>query len=275
MVIERGLPVMNPIYIVHISDTHIRPEKSFEIHGRVPYRNLERLVDALKALPTTPKCIVHTGDVVGDGEPEAYELATQLLGKIGVPIYYAAGNHDDPDQVRDLPMGDTVATFGGFASYAFDLAGERGIVLHTKGPHEEIGGSGRFPDGQIDFLVEQIEASTGPVSIFLHHCPLHLDCDWHDDKIDLLNGEDLHDALVPLSEQVRGVFFGHIHRGVQIFRDGVHYASVGTPYAPLNLWPETESDAARRDGEAPLPFNFITLTEQTTIVKEHSVPLDS
>ncbi len=259
-----------PIYFVHISDTHIHPDKDFEVHDRVPYRNAESLVDTLRGLSTRPDFIVHTGDVTNDGQPEAYALATQLLDTLGVPVYYAVGNHDDPDQFKELPMGDRTAVAEHFVSYTFDIEDERFIMLQSQGPREEIGGSGRLSAGQLDFLREQIESASGRISIFLHHCPLHLDCDWHDDRIDLLNGDELHEALVPFADRVRGVFFGHIHRGVQIVKDGIHYASVGSPYMPLDLWPDGD---ANRDVDAPLPFNFVTLTEHSTIIKEHSIPV--
>ena len=259
-----------PVYFVHISDTHVHPNRDFEVHGRVPYRNAELLVGALKGLPTQPDFIVHTGDVTNDGQPEAYALVEQLLGNLGVPVYYAVGNHDDPDQVRTLAMGERTAVADSLVSYAFESAGERFIVLHSQGPREEIGGSGRLTEEQLAFLNEQIESTDERLTLFLHHCPMHLDCDWHDDRIDLLNGDDLHEALVPHRDRIRGVFFGHIHRGVQIIKDGIHYASVGSPYMPLHLWPEGEAD---RDIDAPLPFNFVTLTDHSTIVKEHTVSI--
>jgi len=259
-----------PVYFLHISDTHLRPNKDFEIHGRLPYQNFERLVNAIQNLPVQLDFLMHTGDVTGNAEPEAYALASDLLATLDIPIYYAAGNHDDPNQMQNLPMGNRTAQQDALVSYTFDIKNERFIVLHTQGPHEEIGGSGRLPDGQFDFLTKQIDSTPGRISIFLHHCPIHLDCDWHDDKIDLLNGDDLHTTLIPYKEKIRGVFFGHIHRGVQIIKDGIHYASVGSTYMPLDLWPQGN---AERDVLAPLPFNFVTLTDHSTIIKEHTIPL--
>lgn len=267
-----------PVYFIHISDSHLGPDRSFEAYGRKPYDSLTRLLDAVRKVPVRPEFVIHTGDVASGkgaerGDPRSYQLMEELRSGLDVPFYYAVGNHDDPAEVLELRMGDKTATFDGdepIVSYAFEFGNERFVVLHSQGPHEEVGAGGKLPSGQIEFLTEQLQTAK-QVTVFLHHCPLDLDSEWFRDRADMKDGEELHAALRPHAERLRSVFFGHVHRGVQIVRDGIHYCSVSTPYCGLNYWPdvsETDTDTA-----CPLPFNLVTLTETATIVKEHSVAL--
>lgn len=266
-----------PVYFIHISDTHLGPDRDYEAWGRKPYGSLSTLLTAIKAVPAQPDFIIHTGDVASGkgavlGEPASYRLAEELLGSLDPPLYYAGGNHDDPSEVLQLKMGDKTAVFERdepIVSYAFKVASERFVVLHTQGPHEEVGAGGLMPPGQLAFLEEQF-ASGDRVTVFLHHCPVDLDSDWfRDHGVYMRDGQALHDALLPHRDRLRGVFFGHIHRAVQVVRDGIHYSSVGTTYCGLNYWPHvSETDT---DTEGPLPYNFVTLTDDATIVKEYTV----
>tara|TARA_Y100000588_G_scaffold279134_1_gene295941 strand:- start:12563 stop:13387 length:825 start_codon:yes stop_codon:yes gene_type:complete len=272
--------MIEPIYFVHISDTHLGPDRAYEAFGRRPYDSLSRLLDAIKALPTQPVFVMHTGDVASGsranlGVAASYRLAEDQFSSLGVPVYYAVGNHDDPVEVLKLKMGPKTAVFDEsepIVSYTFEAGQERFVVLHSQGPHEEVGAGGKLPAGQLAFLEQQFD-NDRQITVFLHHCPLDLDSDWFRDRVDMKDGETLHQALLPYRDRVRGVFFGHVHRGVQIIRDGIHYNSVSTPFCGLNYWPHvSETDT---DTTCPLPFNFVTLTETSTIVKEHSVSLEN
>ena len=267
-----------PIYFVHISDSHIGPDKEFESGGRNPYENLTRLLGALKALPKKPDFVIHTGDVATGrqdilGDPASYRLADEQFAQLGLPLYYAGGNHDDPAEVLKLEMGEKSAIMEAdepIVFYSFAVGSEKFVVLHSQGPHEEVGAGGKLPEGQLDFLQGQL-AEGARTTIFLHHCPMDLDSAWFRGRVDMVDGLDLHRMLLSHRDSVRGVFFGHIHRAAQIVKDGIHYCSVGSPYSGLNYWPdETETDV---DPASPLPYNFVTLTEEATIIKEHSVSL--
>ena len=267
----------NPIYFVHISDSHIGPSTDFESGGRNPYGNLTRLLEAIKALPTRPDFVMHTGDVASGrhatlGDPEAYQLASEQFAQLGLPMYYAVGNHDDPSEVLKMKMGERSSVIEAaepIVSYSFEFGTERFAVLHSQGPHEEVGAGGKLPEGQLEFLEQQLADGT-TTTVFLHHCPMDIDSAWFKGRVDMVDGMDLHRMLLPYRESIRGVFFGHIHRAAQIVRDGIHYCSVGSPYSGLNYWPdETETDV---DPDSPLPYNFITLTDEATIIKEHCLP---
>lgn len=269
-----------PVYFVHISDSHLGSDLEFESRGRIPYQNLSTLLDAIRALPTEPDFVMHTGDVANGrsstlGAPEAYRLAKEMFSNLDVPIYFAVGNHDDPAEILKLKMGEKTSVMEAsepIVSYAFQVDQERFVVLHSQGPHEEVGAGGRLPEGQLAFLERQLTDGLS-TTVFIHHCPLDLDSEWFRGRVDMADGIDLHHTLVQHRDTIRGVFFGHIHRGVQIVREGIHYCSVGSPFMGLNYWPEvSETDV---DLASPLPYNFVTLTEESTIVKEHSVAISA
>lgn len=267
-----------PVYFVHISDSHLGPDPEFEYLGRNPYRNLTALLKNIKSMPIKPDFVIHTGDVANGrsstlGAPKSYRLAQGLLSQLDLPIYYVVGNHDDPTEILKMEMGkkeSVIETSESIVSYAFEVESERFVVLHSQGPHEEVGAGGRLPKGQLRFLEQQLSYG-GYTTVFIHHCPLDLDSQWFRNRVDLVDGLDLHQTLVKHRDSIRGVFFGHIHRGVQIVRDFIHYCSVGSPFMGLNYWPaEKEPDV---DLSYPLPYNFVTLTMESTIIKEHSVKL--
>ncbi len=266
-----------PVYFVHISDSHLGSDPEFEYKSRHPYPNATKLVAAIRALPISPDFVMHTGDVANGrrstlGAPPAYRLAEEIFGTLDLPIYYAVGNHDDPAEILKLRMGEKTSVMEAdepIVSYAFQVEDERFVVIHSQGPHEEVGGGGRLPEGQLAYLEDQLTDGVR-TTIFIHHCPLDLDSEWFRDRVDMADGIELHRMLISHRDTVRAVFFGHIHRGVQIIRDGIHYCSVGSPFMGLNYWPEV--DETDVDLALPLPYNLVTLTGDATIVKEHSVP---
>jgi 3',5'-cyclic-AMP phosphodiesterase len=262
-----------PVYFVHISDTHIGPSHDYELYGRNTYACAERLVQAITSLPVIPDFIIHTGDIVDGPVSEAYRLASTLFAEVPIPLYFVTGNHDDAHGINsNLTLGPTVFRSSNVESlyYSFAFKGFRFVVMDAKGP-EEIDPQGLFPEGQIEFLNEEISRDDAPVSVFVHFPPLPLDSYWLDTGMLLLNGEDLHAALLSVRHRVRGVFFGHVHRGIQQFRDGILYSSVGSSFRQFSAWPADQRP--HLDDVGPASFNFVTLMDNTTIVKEHFVAL--
>ena len=52
--------------VIHISDTHLGPDRSLDIRGANSCARTEALVKSINALPFLPDFIVHTGDVAND-----------------------------------------------------------------------------------------------------------------------------------------------------------------------------------------------------------------
>jgi len=261
----------SPVYFVHISDTHFGPTRDFELYGNVSYKNAERLVETINSLPTQPDFVVHTGDVVSNPDVEAYKLAAGVFSHLNVPIYFVNGNHDTAKGIHAfLPMGkkEEFSADTSFLSYSFELKGHRFITLDARGP-DEIDPHGVLRTHQFDFLRREIERDSKPFVVFVHFPPLKLDSIWLDESMLLLNGELLHQMLVTVRDKVRGVFYGHVHRGIQILKDGILYSSVASTGCQFCAWPSDKK--VQFDLYHPSCFNFVTLTGSQTIIKEHTI----
>ncbi len=264
-----------PVHFVHISDTHLIHLRDYVVLGNNPFSNLMRVVEAINNLPTPPRFVIHTGDVANHDTEVAYELAAEAFSQISIPMYYATGNHDIRDYMRKhLSMGpkEDVLSDSDLNCYRFSVDNERFLVLDTKQPFEEAGHFGKLTEDQLDFVREEVGQQNGPLTVFIHHSPLDLDSKWYAKDVGMLNGDELHEVLLPARDRLRGVFFGHVHRGTHIQKDGIAYISVGSTFCQLNYWPNEQEMNA--DEEHPPCFNFVTLHEDRVIVKEHSVPLN-
>jgi 3',5'-cyclic AMP phosphodiesterase CpdA len=261
-----------PLYFVHISDTHIGPTREFELYGCNSFVHATTIVQTINALPTLPAFVIHTGDIAALPDERAYRLAEEVFGKLKVPIYFVAGNHDLSKDVHTfLTMGEKSASCVDvdLLSYSFERKGYRFITLDARGP-DEIDPHGVLGSHQFDFLKQELERDSMPVVVFVHFPPLRLDSLWLDEEMLLLNGDLLHEMLVPFRDRIRGVFYGHVHRGIQVLKDGILYSSVASTGGQFHAWPNERK--MQPDEHHPPCFNFVTLVDGKTIIKEYSLP---
>ncbi|NKB68485.1 MAG: hypothetical protein GKR89_15600 [Candidatus Latescibacteria bacterium] len=267
--------MVEPLHFVHISDTHLGHLRDWVVLGNNPFANLLQVVKAINALPTQPHFVIHTGDVANHDTEIAYQLAAEAFAQLNVPIYYATGNHDIRAYMRrHLSMGPREDVLGDaeLNCYRFSYQDERFLVLDSQQPYDEAGHFGKVNQAQLDFIGREVEGPQTPFTVFIHHSPVDLDSTWYNREVGMLNGDDLHRALLPAKDRLRGVFFGHVHRGTHTHRDGIAYTSVGSTFCQLNLWPADE--AVNFDQQHPPCFNLVTLHADRTIVKEHTIPRD-
>lgn len=259
------------VRFVHLSDTHIGPASDFTLYGVETLPALDRLVERVNALPVAPDFVVHTGDVAASPDPQAYRLAARAMGRLSVPVYYVTGNHDRSQDLRVfLPRGQCVDLGEGEGSmaYRFDLGGHRMVVLDGRGP-DTIDPHGLLPEAQLLALKEEVLHGHLPLTVFIHFPPVTLDSPWLDRDMLLINGDQLHEIFVQVRDRLLGVFFGHVHRGMQVLRDGVFYSSVGSPFCQFTAWPNDERPEMETGGVGC--YNFVTLTPGGCLVKEHTV----
>jgi Icc protein len=258
---------------LHISDTHLGPDRAHELYGVNTYRAAAALVDALNDVPAEASFVIHTGDIVAHPSEEAYRLAAEVFSRLRLPVYYVSGNHDSSAMIRAfLAQGPSTLQPAGTdrLSYAFDHARHRFLVLDARGP-DEIDPHGILGDDQLDLLSRALSDTRGLLTVFLHFPALPVDSLWMDEEMLLLNGGRLHDLLRPAASRVRGVFYGHVHRGTAVWRDGILYASVGSSFRQFSFWP-----SSTRVSFDPAPhscFNLVSISETGVSVRHHSIPL--
>ncbi|WAC65632.1 metallophosphoesterase [Agrococcus sp. SL85] len=194
--------------IVHLSDTHL-------LAGGAPLAGLVdtegHLRDVAARLGVAARdadVIVVSGDVADRGEPEAYALAREILepvaAALGVPIAWAAGNHDERAPMRaalGLP-GEGAAPI----DHVLDLGRLRIVVLDSSLPGWHHGGFDPGQDAWLDAaLADPPELGT---LLVVHHPPLP----YRSRLMRLLEFRDeARLAELVRDRGVRAILSGHLH----------------------------------------------------------------
>ncbi len=251
---------------VHISDTHISSNPAYgQEHWKVGHtarHGAEALVTQLNNLPFEPDFILHTGDVAFDPDPSAYEAAREILGQIPYSVYYLAGNHDYPAELQSR-MTNRTEVISPFY-YTFEVNGVQIVCLDSNGPAEPP--RGFVTEEQIGWLDNICSTpDSRPLIVAVHHNILPVGVPWLDEYMGTINGEAVHQALMPARERLRGVFFGHVHQNLDMYRDGILYTSVNSSWVQFHAWPG--QDKTTEDEAADPGFSVVTLTPQQTYIR--------
>lgn len=261
------------IEFIHISDTHFGPSKDMEIRGSIPYDRNSALVEAINSLNFTPDFLVHTGDIVNDPDDDAYHLAEEVLSQLRAPIHYVSGNHDDAASTRKFMTSGANVTLEGVGdklAYSFQMGdGVTGVVFDAWVP-PEMGPHGFLSQSQVMAFEKLLQASDDRYALFLHYPMVPIGSPWIDEHLLVENGEAVHSFLTGYSERITGVFFGHLHRGLQILRDGILYSGVSSPVCHFTAGPNETT--CEFDSNCALAFNHVTISGHGTMVKEYSIP---
>lgn len=197
--------------IAQISDSHFRA-RGVRIFGAVDAcRSLERAVDAILALDPRPDAVIHTGDVVNDGDEEDHTALAEILRRLPMPLYAVPGNHDRREMLRrSLAWTGNIPSEGAISPVA-DLGPIRLIGLDSLVEGET---GGRLGAEQLGWLDDTLGAGGNrPALVFLHHPPFAT-------GIEFMDGIMLADhaglaKVIARHPCVGLVTCGHVHRMIQ------------------------------------------------------------
>jgi len=260
------------VYFVHMSDTHIGPTRDYHLRGQYSLPCARRLVEIINELPQRPDFVIHTGDVVSDPDPDAYRLAAATLDDLDVPIYFVNGNHDSAGDIRTfLSMGPKVDAGSDSTrlAYTFEVKGYRFLVLDAKGP-ESINPQGLLSDSQLQLAAAEAQEDGPPLVVFIHYPVQPLNSIWMDNNMLIVNGQSLHETLLPARTRLRGVFHGHVHQHMQVVRDGILYVSVASTFSQFGAWPSDITTTYDLDHDPG--YSFVHLQPDQTIVHQQTFP---
>lgn len=194
--------------IAQITDTHIELEAP---DGARRASDLERSLADINALDPAPDAIIHTGDVVHGGRREDYAAAASLLARARAPVYVAAGNRDERENLRrSLSRWVGPDSDSGFLDYAVDDFPVRLIAVDTS---SRASNKGDFSAERARRLTALIEAEASkPIAVFMHHPPIVVRVG--PDPVNFITQEALAHLQRTLesSGRVLAVFCGHVHR---------------------------------------------------------------
>ena len=159
---------------VQISDSHI----GFHLPPNPdPSATLTEAITKIKALPTQPAFLVHTGDISHLSKEEQWDEADQIIKTANKQVFFLPGEHD----VADADNGKAyLERYGknthGKGWYSFDMAGVHFIGLINVfefQPGFKSAGLAKIGDEQQEWLekdVKRLSAST-PI-VLMAHLPL-------------------------------------------------------------------------------------------------------
>lgn len=194
--------------IAQISDTHIA-RSAPDADRRAA--DLARTIADINALEPAADAIIHTGDLVHGGRLEDYALAAALLAKAHAPVYVAAGNRDDRENLRRaFARSPWLASGSGFLDYAIEELPVRLIAVDTVSSGSN---KGDFSRERVRRLIELIDAeTTRAIAVFMHHPPIVVPVG--PDPINFVTPQAMASLQSALrhSGRVAAVFCGHVHR---------------------------------------------------------------
>jgi 3',5'-cyclic-AMP phosphodiesterase len=195
----------SPFLLVQLSDAHLGATWG----GPDPEARLAAAIDSVRRLPDRPGAVLVTGDLAEHGADAEYELARDLLERLGAPVHVLPGNHDDRASLRrcfDQP-GDAAPV-----QSAVDLGPLRLVALDTTRPGED---AGELDAARLAWLDEALGAAPArPTLVAMHHPPVLTGVPgW--DGIGLTDADRLAlAAVVRAHPQVLGLAAGHLHRTI-------------------------------------------------------------
>lgn len=259
------------VRFAHISDTHIGPDRDFVLYGVRTHERLERLIDRLNQHAATLDFVIHTGDLVNAPAAESFELAAKTLSRLECPLYLVVGNHDTAEGLRAIgycPGATALDPLDDAYSYSFSYGRELFIVLDARGP-DAIDPHGILSERQAEALRRKLSETAGPVTVFVHFPAFPLDSPWFDFHMRILNEETFREILEAFASRIRGVFFGHVHRGIQVVRRGLFYCSVPSSFCQFQAWPDQER--VEFDPSPMAYYHLVTLSDEQMLVRQMDV----
>ncbi|MFF5294434.1 phosphodiesterase [Paractinoplanes globisporus] len=185
------------VVIAQVSDLHVDSgERSGERAGRV-FRYLA-------GLPVAPDAVIVTGDIADHGAEAEYERV-RGLARLGSPVLWCPGNHDDRGPYRKALLGEDVDVAP--VNRAYEIGGVLIVMVDSSIPGRN---EGRLGDETIEWLGATLAGrSEMPALICFHHPPVALGMPYVDGMRQFGAGRLA--AVIERHPQVVAVLCGHAH----------------------------------------------------------------
>lgn len=257
---------MEAVRFVHISDSHLGENRNFLMKGVCTHAGTDELLKRIRALPFKPDFLVHTGDVFRSRSINASPHSIELFRSLDLPSYFVPGNHDSDAALQQLPWGirDQDSHQDRARLYTWSCKGHRFLALDARLPDPEIA-EGEITVEQLRAVESMLLESEDRWTIFVHFPLLSTDCPWIDREMLARNGLELHRVLARFQPKIQGVFGGHLHRSMQIVRDGILYSTAAS--CSLQFHSHASDEEPQMDHEAQLGFNVVSLLPDQTVIK--------
>jgi predicted phosphodiesterase len=243
-------PSMTDLTLGIVTDLHFGPEARHEGKLRKLTAHAPELTRAFVREMNEvvkPDLVVNLGDDIEDEsrdkDLERYGECQAILRTCTAPLVNVAGNHD----LVNMNRADISAVWErtGPLYYEFDSGDWHIVVLHTI----EAGPLNHVPEAQLEWLRADLEATTQPVVVLMHHSASEQDLDdsrWFHGRTEyaLVRERAAIRRIFEDSGKVRLVLNGHLHRNhCDVIR--------GSPYVTVqSLIEKLDDDAPGRPASA-------------------------
>src|ERR1700733_2024020 len=85
----------NSFTFLQISDSHVGFDKAANPNA---LGTLQEAIAKVKALPSKPAFMLHTGDITHLAKPAQFDNAAQVIASAGLDVHYVPGEHDILDE---------------------------------------------------------------------------------------------------------------------------------------------------------------------------------
>jgi len=220
-----GQALVREPFFIQISDTHLFQDPTAKLWDVAPEPMLDRALEEMGKLEGRPAFVIVSGDCSSDGSTASYERLGEKIGKLGVPVFYLPGNHDDPRVMSRILCGKELPPKEKLTQ-TFEAHGWRFLLLDSSVPGEDGGALG---DAQRAWLRTTLAAEPRtPTIVIVHHNPIPVGSSWLDSMT--ISDANALTAILDTSSQVRAVLFGHVHQVFETSRDGAQYLSAPSTF---------------------------------------------
>jgi 3',5'-cyclic AMP phosphodiesterase CpdA len=151
---------------LQISDSHMGFDKPANPNV---IGTLEEAVGKIKALPTKPAFMIHTGDITHLSKPAEFDDAERIISQARLDVHYVPGEHDILDGDKKLYLERHGSGAKGAGWYSFDVEGMHFIGL-VNVANLKAGGQGTLGEEQIAWLADDLKdrSASTPIVVFAH-----------------------------------------------------------------------------------------------------------
>ncbi|MDX1809153.1 MAG: phosphodiesterase [Sulfurospirillaceae bacterium] len=203
---------------IHISDTHIISGNKSH-YASDPIYKLKKAVESINKYQSGADFAVITGDLSDNGALESYEILKNILDNLSIPYYLILGNHDDRENYLKV-FPDPFATQP-FTHFSKIIDNSLLLFLDTLDVSSH---SGHLCESRFEWLENELAQNNHlPAYIFMHHPPVVI----HHDMMDSMGFNDKEEfwKTIEKTQNVKHIFFGHVHLIINGVFNGVGYSS--------------------------------------------------